>query len=596
MKAEYEEEIHEDKARSTDEREWDTQLAPKRISRRKLLASIGLAGAGACMTVAGAYGASASSVAESVYARSNPENDSRLHPRKPGPWIDITQPPYNARPGGSYDNSAIFQQAVNDAADEGGKIYVPPGDYLVANGFTIDKNYLTLEGTGKLVLGRHISLLADGFRCSGLRFKALNTSSQIRGIQAETALIGRSIGRITIQNCEFEQFFYATNFRGTESYPIRDIVVEGCRSIAPVGVNAGHFQNLCTINTYYSGNACYNGQNATSYNFFGGNGKIKVVGNYDFNNSYGSCEIENSPGAEVIISSNNFDRQLWIDDSSTVVIDGNIIKERIFVTVQDNDCKSVIISNNIADRIYVDKFSTYRAGKIKNLEVCHNELVGPGGWGIFIRGTYTEACRIVENRIAPGFTSGSIGIVRDPGLDLEISRNEVNGLILFSSAGGAIRLYGNRNYTLSGNHDVPTLERLYQSSGTRLNVADRKVIQSQTIRAASGSAGSASFAIDPAAAGSGKAVKLTFTGCVQHPAPLFDAAEQTVILSNHSGAFHVSAGALTKISGNAATDFTTHFQLNAEMTELLVTITNAGTAALAVSVSCIEHAAVHVPV
>lgn len=278
------------------------------------------------------------------------------------------------------------------------------------------------------------------------------------------------------------------------------------------------------------------------------------------------------------------------------MIDGNIIKERIFVTVQDNDCESVIISNNIADRIYVDKFSTYRAGKIKNLEICHNELIGPGGWGIFIRGTYTEACRIVENRIAPGFTSGSIGVVRDPGLDLEISRNEVNGLILFSSTGGAIRLYGNRNYTLSGKHDAPTLERLFQSSGSRLNVADMKMVQSQTIRAVSGSADSASFAIDPAATGSGKAIKLTYTGCVQHPVPLFDAAEQTVILSNHSGSLHVTAGALSKVSGNAATDFITHFQLNGDMTELRVAITYLGTGTLAVSVSCIEHAAVHIPV
>lgn len=188
------------------------------------------------MSIIGAYGANASSVVDSVYVRSTPGNAPapKPHPWKTGSRIDITQPPYNARPGESYDNSAIFQQAVDGAAEEGGKIYVPAGDYLVANGFTIDKDYFTLEGTGRLVLGRHISLLADGFRCSGLRFKALSTAGQIRGIQAETALIGRSIRRITIQDCEFEQFFYATNFRGTESYPIRDIVVEGCRSTAPV--------------------------------------------------------------------------------------------------------------------------------------------------------------------------------------------------------------------------------------------------------------------------------------------------------------------------------------------------------------------------
>lgn len=242
MTVEHEDGIYEDGKHSKNGLGRETSLAPQLPSRRKLLASIGLAGAGACMTVVGAYGANASAVVESVYSRTGPGNAPKPHPWKLSSWIDISQPPYNARPDGTYDNSAIFQQAVNDAASEGGKIYVPAGDYLVGNGFVIDKDYLTLEGTGRLVLGRHISLLADGFRCSGLRFKALNTTSQIRGIQAETALIGRSIGRITIQNCEFEHFFYATNFRGTETYPIRDVVVEGCRSTAPVGINAGHFQ------------------------------------------------------------------------------------------------------------------------------------------------------------------------------------------------------------------------------------------------------------------------------------------------------------------------------------------------------------------
>ncbi|MEF3306152.1 glycosyl hydrolase family 28-related protein [Paenibacillus sp. GYB003] len=565
-------------------------MTERPLSRRKLLASLGMIGAGAYMTAVGARGANAASVAETVYSPSG--GAPFPHQRQPGSWIDITQPPYNAKPGGSFDNSAVFQKAVDDASNDGGKIYVPAGDYLLQSGFTINKERLTLEGTGRLLLGRHISLVAGGFRCSGLRFKAVDATSQIRCIQAESALIGASIERITIENCEFEDFFYATNFRGTEQYPIKDIVVTGCRSTAPAMTNAGHFQNICTFNTYYGGNACYNGQNATSYNFFGGNGKIKIVGNYDSNNSYGSCEIENSPGAEVVISSNNFDKQLWIDDSSTVIIEGNIVKERIFVTVQDNDCKNVIISGNIADRIYVDKFSTYRAGKVKHLEICHNELTGPGGWGIFIRGTYAETCRIVDNRIASGFTSGSIGIVRGPELDLDISGNDVNGLILFSGSGGSIRVYANRNYTLSGKNDAPVLERLFQSSGASLNAADVKFVQSQTIRMAAGAPGTAVFAIDPVAAGSGKVVKLTYTACVQQAALVFDAAEQSIIIAGGGGAASVTAGGLSKVSGNAASAFGTAFRLNAEMTELRVVVTNQGAGPMTVGISCMEHAAV----
>lgn len=568
----------------------DELMMRRTLSRRKLLTSIGIIGAGAYWATIGAKETDAASVTESTYAASLVPP-----PFRSGSWIDITQPPYNARPGGSFDNSAIFQKAVDNAPADGGTIYVPAGDYLVESGFTINKDCITFAGTGKLMLGRDILLVASRFRCSGLRFKALNNGNNIRGFLADSAVAGKTIERITVENCEFEDCFYATHFRGTSQNPVKDIFVTNCKSTAPVGRNAGHFQNVYTYNTYYSGNACYNGQNATSYNFINGNGKIKIIGNYDFNNLYGSCEIENSPGAEVIISSNNFDKQLWIDDSSRVVIDGNIIKERIFVTVQDNDCEHVIISNNITDRIYVDKFSTYRAGKVKNLEICHNEITGPGTWGIFIRGTYAEACRIVDNRIAPGLSNGSIGIVRDPGLDLVISGNEVNGRILFSSSGGTVRVYENRNYTLSGTHDTPALERLFQSAGNSLNVVDVKFVLSQTVRVEAGSAGSVFFALDPVATGSGKMVKLTYTACVQNSAPVFDAAEQNIIIANVSGSASISAGALLKTLGNAATAFSIDFQMNPALTELHVAITNPGAVPLSVSISCMEHAAIHLP-
>lgn len=560
-------------------------------SRRKALASLGAIGAGALAVLAGVDGARASSVSKSVYGPSECSAAACCDA-----WVDMTKPPYNAQPGGQFDNSAIFQQAVDDAAADGRKLYVPAGDYLLLSGFTIDKDHLTLEGTGRLVLGRHIALAANSFRVSGLRFRALNTTSQIRGIQSETALIGRGLERITVENCEFEDFFYATNFRGTEAFPVKDIVVTGCRSTAPAGRNAGHFQNICTFNTYYGNNACYNGQNATSYNFFGGNGKIKIVGNYDFNNSYGSCEIENSPGAEVIIAANNFDKMLWIDDSSTVIIDGNMIRERIFVTVQDTDCENVIISNNIAALIYVDKFSTYRSGKVKRLEICHNELVGPGGWGIFIRGTYAEDCRIVDNRIAPGFTSGAIGIVRDPGLDLDISRNEVNGVILFSSSGGAIRVHGNRNYTLSGQHDIPALERLFQSTGAALRVADTTFRQARTVQVAAAATETAAFPLAPLEPDSGKLVKLTLVCSLQGSPPVFDGAEQTLVLAHTNGAVGVMAGPLAKVAGNAASDFQTAFHWNGATSELGVSIASSASSTLSVSVSLTEQAPVKAPV
>src|SRR5690606_41726176 len=128
------------------------------MSRRKLLGSLGMVGAGVYITAVSATGASAA-VADAVYAGT--ESRPFPHPLQSGSWIDITRPPYNAKTGGQIDNSAIFQQAVDDAANDGCKIYVPAGDYLIESGFTINKDNLMLEGTGRLVLGRHISLIAN---------------------------------------------------------------------------------------------------------------------------------------------------------------------------------------------------------------------------------------------------------------------------------------------------------------------------------------------------------------------------------------------------------------------------------------------------
>lgn len=576
---------------------------PSAISRRKLLASMGVFG---MMTTVGAGGwsAVAGSVTESTYS-GHPGNSG--HPGAPGhssdkpgrsrsnddssccACLNITASPYNAVPGGTVDATAAFEQALADAG-EGGCIYVPAGDYLVSAGFTISSNYVKLTGTGRLILGNSIWLNGDGFTCSGLRFKAANTTSQIRGIRADTTTAGRKIERITIDNCEFEDFFYATDFRGNATDLVADIAVLNCKSTAPVGKNAGHFQNVFTINTVYCDNKCYHGQNATSYNFFGGNGKIKIIGNYDYNNSYGSCEIENCPNAEVIVSANNFDKKLWIDDSSTVVIDGNIVKELIFVTVQDNDCDRLVISNNITGRIFLSSFGTYRAGKIKNADISHNQMIGPGSWGIFVSGAYTERCRVKDNRISASvFTQGSIGVGRAAGLDLDIVDNDINGPVLFSSSGGSIRFYGNRNYTLTGNTDSAVMEKLYHSSGSSLQVADVKFIRSQQIVVPASSTGAVTFELTSIAANAGKCSRVTFTSKLGTTSAVVDSCEQRVLITNQAGSTQISAGSLQSVLGNAASNFTTAFALGGGGTGLQVQLTNPNSQSLAVRIAIEEY-------
>lgn len=547
-------------------------------SRRKFIGTMSLLGLAAA-------GAGAGGLKSMLSKETQPNEAGDAAPNGPPHFntthVDITKPPYNAKADGVTDDSKAFSKAMDDATDDGFKVYVPKGKYFIRSGFVVTQPNVILEGSGQLILGNRILLAASHFRCAGLRFKALNTSDQIRCFLAETKDVGKELKHFTIENCEFEDFFYSTDFRGTEAFMIHDIVVTNCRSTAPEFRNAGHFQNVYTVNSYYAGNQCYNGQNATSYNFFGGNGKIKIIGNYDQNNSYGSCEIENSPGAEVIITGNNFDRQLWIDDSSTVIIAGNIVKERIFITVQDDDCDKVIITNNITDRIYVDKFGDYVEGKVRRLEVSHNIFTGPGSYGVFIRGDYAEKCRIKDNQFVPDvFDNGAVGIVRADGLDVEIADNDLNGRIVCSSEGGEVNLYGNKNYTLSGTIATTVMERFFHSGSSSLQVGAVKFVQSQQMSIEPEADAELQFMLDSIPGQSAAVHRVTILSRCKNSdsSSTFNAIEQTILIVNDAGHAEVSAGEAHRVLSGPASDVNVAYDCNADGSILNLTVHNLSTA------------------
>ena len=135
----------------------------------------------------------------------------------------------------------------------------------------------------------------------------------------------------------------------------------------------------------------YNGQNATSYNFFQSNGHIKVIGNYDHNNSYGSLEIENG-GDNAVVSGNTFQSHLWIDDSKNVIISNNIVSTVIQLTVETKGVSNILISNNISKRITVDKFGeNYIDGLLINDIFIEGNIINSNDkYGIYINGIIVE--------------------------------------------------------------------------------------------------------------------------------------------------------------------------------------------------------------
>jgi hypothetical protein len=99
------------------------------ISRRRLLAAAGASGALAPFRIAGAAA-------------------------RPLSTRDVTLPPFGAAGDGETDDTAAIQQAIDDAAREGGgTVLLPPGRYLVSRPLRVDASHIHIVGTpGRTVM------------------------------------------------------------------------------------------------------------------------------------------------------------------------------------------------------------------------------------------------------------------------------------------------------------------------------------------------------------------------------------------------------------------------------------------------------------
>ncbi len=239
---------------------------------------------------------------------------------------------------------------------------------------------------------------------------------------------------------------------------VSDTLILGCTSVAPEGVNAGHFQHIGVTNAKCVGNSTHGGQNATSYNFINGNGYLIVQGNYDYGNTYGSCEVEND-SSNTVISGNAFRGKIWIDDSSNVTVNGNTVNDEILITSQTDDVRNVLVAGNTAKRIVVQQFGDEPVGwaydchiqgnlTTGNLEYEHDILLSS-----LISGT-------VENNRLNGESKYSIGIIRHHNTDLIIRNNTGKREAIISGSGGRIIDYANIGFnvfTQSDSRHISTL-------------------------------------------------------------------------------------------------------------------------------------------
>lgn len=379
--------------------------------------------------------------------------------------LGVKQPHPSARARTQHDKNmdiySILDWAKGDGTDETVAIQkafdeIPPYSQInfVNGNFVFDQVNLTKP----VLITGNAKITHNGFK-----IKSSNIISKLVGQQVcKNYQANRSIAffcdahtdqtdyeNIIIDGNRFEGYFYSVGFFavGYDSSPgdptsrkITNTKIVNCTSIAPQGVNSGHFQHIGVNNAECIGNSTYYGQNATSYNFINQNGFVRVIGNYDANNTYGSIEIENSYFSNSVVASNTCGSDIWIDDTSNVQLTGNVTSGNIKITSETSNVYNVNVIGNTCKAIRAEQFGESPTGLIYELNVKSNRCTGDTG-----------AQSLFLGAVMSGESSGNhltntdiaIGINKRAGMRYIIRFNSGSGSVQVGGTEGVLIFYGN---------------------------------------------------------------------------------------------------------------------------------------------------------
>lgn len=399
--------------------------------------------------------------------------------------LSILDARFGGHADGITENDDAWTALQAHVGGYGADVLFPPGKYMFASDPVISKPGIRWRGAGaaEINVGKVIAQ-ADDFKARDLKVTArAGAGSNARLFCIDPVGAGRALSHFAFEDISFVDGFYAIDFRGSASLGISDVYCANLASDRTDGMNAGHFNFFYCGDVTTVGLGSHGGQNAASQNFFGGGGRVSVLGGNDENNllSGGALNFENFfASAKVTVQGGQWGwgaaagedgYAITADDVEDITLDGVDCGGYVRVTTSTGVVKRIRILNSMMTRFKAE--STAGTGgppqTIDDLLIAACTMRGvPGAaqaYGMYFDGTYVRTARVLsclikrfaEDGVTENWSSGAMGVTRGAGLVLDVDDTDFDTKnMVVSGAGGIINFYqSNKNFAAQTSLPVP---------------------------------------------------------------------------------------------------------------------------------------------
>lgn len=365
-----------------------------------------------------------------------------------------------------YDCSADWQKAFEAGGANGIHLLVSRGLYNLPSQMATAFPNVSLRGVGRPVLrvgeGQAagyipFSIRHSGFAVSGFKVQAA-AKTHLFYIQPQSA---ETLTGFHFIDLEGEGLFYMGRGDGGADRLIHDVIVSGCKNIAPLGTNCGHFMFDHVVGLKYIGNTIRNGNTTSGFGVADGR-DIVIVGNIEqgMEDTAGAteaaCQIEDCEDANAVIIGNTFQHDIWVSGSGNVRVANNTCRRlRVSVGNADGyDVRKVTFAKNTAAQIHVAKFGTGTPAERIQARFLGNDL-DPAGRTVngaaisslaYAEGSYITELELVGNKAISDASTYAMQATRASGATFRLRDNDF-GAKAHSVSGSGGKLYerGNSN-------------------------------------------------------------------------------------------------------------------------------------------------------